>query len=259
MDTDGVPVELVEEPLPEKSGYWGLWSTIGFSMLVVLVDLGANVLAVVGFIVVNKILDSDYDPMSTAVPLEHNGLMLAIGMILSTPVAVGLIVLLIHVRRGIPVRQYLALRPVSIGKLLFWLAATGLFIVGEEVLSDATGNDTVPKFMIEAWQTAGWLPLLWLAVIVLAPLVEETFFRGFLFVGLRNSALGGAGAVLVTSGIWAVSHTQYDLFHMSIIFAVGLLFGIARIRSRSLYVPLAMHGLMNLVATVQVAWVITEL
>ena len=93
-------------------------------------------------------------------------------------------------------------------------------------------------------------------MVVAAPLGEETLFRGFLFKGILHSRLGGAGAVLLTALIWALLHRQYDLFDMANIFAAGLLFGCARLRTNSIYPCLLMHGLMNLIATIEVAMVI---
>jgi len=114
----------------------------------------------------------------------------------------------------------------------------------------------VPEVMVQTYQTAGIPPLLWLAVVVAAPLGEETLFRGFLFKGILHSRLGGAGAILLTALIWAVLHRQYDLFDMANIFVAGLLFGYARLRSNSIYSGLLMHALMNLIATIQVVTVI---
>jgi hypothetical protein len=110
--------------------------------------------------------------------------------------------------------------------------------------------------MVQTYQTAGIPPLLWLAVVVAAPLGEETLFRGFLFKGILHSRLGGAGAIVLTALIWAVLHRQYDLFDMANVFAAGLLFGYARLLTNSIYPCLLMHALMNLIATIQVATVI---
>ena len=46
-------------------------------------------------------------------------------------------------------------------------------------------------------------------------------------------------------------HLQYDVYQIGTIFFIGILLGVARIRSGSLYVPLAMHTLINLLATVE--------
>ena len=86
-----------------------------------------------------------------------------------------------------------------------------------------------------------------------APIFEETFFRGFKFRGIRHSRLGPPGAVLATALAWTLMHAQYDVFALLQVFASGLLLGLARLKSQSLYVPLAMHSAANPIATVEVA------
>ena len=78
------------------------------------------------------------------------------------------------------------------------------------------------------------------------------FTGGFMFSGLKSSRIGPIGAIILTSLIWAGLHTQYDLYGMCQIFAGGLLLGYARLKSGSIFVPLAMHALMNLIATIEV-------
>jgi uncharacterized protein len=96
--------------------------------------------------------------------------------------------------------------------------------------------------------------LLWVAVVVCAPWGEEVFFRGFLFKGWLHSVLGGWGTVLLTSLIWAVIHLQYDLYGITTIFVGGLLLGYARLKSGSIYPPILMHTLMNVLAMTQTAF-----
>jgi len=181
-----------------------------------------------------------------------NGLILMVATGTTTPVSVGLIWLFAWLRRGLPVKDYLALKRVRGRHLARWLAL--LLCMG--VVSDLTtwlmGRPLVPEVMVTEYRTAVFPPLLWLAVIVGAPLAEELFFRGFVFKGLLHSFLGGTGAVLVTAGAWAVIHLQYDWYGMTNIFAAGLLFGYARLKTNSVYPCLLMHALMNLLATVQV-------
>ena len=59
------------------------------------------------------------------------------------------------------------------------------------------------------------------------------------------SFLKPLGAVVVTSVLWALLHLQYDVYGIFTILLVGLLLGAARIRTRSLVVPLALHALNN--------------
>lgn len=87
---------------------------------------------------------------------------------------------------------------------------------------------------------------------VAAPVFEELFFRGFFFRGIQQSRLGNVGAVLITSFFWSIIHVQYDLPLIIWIFLLGILLGIARARSNSTYLTIALHALLNLIATIQI-------
>ena len=80
---------------------------------------------------------------------------------------------------------------------------------------------------------------------------EEIFFRGFLFQGIRYSRLGPIGAIGITSFFWAAIHLQYDIYGIATIFALGILFGIARLKTGSIHLLMVMHSLASLVATIE--------
>jgi hypothetical protein len=105
--------------------------------------------------------------------------------------------------------------------------------------------------MIETYLTAGSVALLWLAIVVAAPLAEEVLFRGFLFTGFAASPLGAMGTIFLTSLVWAAIHVQYDLYGRFMIFLSGLLLGWARWRTQSVTTPILMHSFMNLVAMLE--------
>ena len=107
--------------------------------------------------------------------------------------------------------------------------------------------------METAYASADPLWVLWLALVVAAPIFEETFFRGFVFKGFAASPIGPGGAIAVTAALWAMMHTQYDAYGIATVFAIGVLLGVARWRTGSLWVPLAMHGVANVIATVEAA------
>jgi hypothetical protein len=65
--------------------------------------------------------------------------------------------------------------------------------------------------------------------------------------------MGPVFAVLVTAGLWAMTHQQYDWYGITVILAGGIVLGIARLRTRSIWVCFAMHATGNLVATIEVA------
>lgn len=147
--------------------------------------------------------------------------------------------------------SYLAITPFSRNEAIFWVLWLGVVLLVTDLIRIASGKPVVPEVMQTIYSTADSKPLIWIALIVAAPLFEELLFRGFLFQGLRRSVLGGSGAVALTALIWAVIHQQYDLLGMVSIFAIGILLGLARWRSGSVLLPFAMHVMTNLVATIQ--------
>lgn len=192
-----------------------------------------------------------------AIPIEvlaNRGWALALVTLLSLPAVVGLCIWFAVLRPGWSAAAYLGWVPCSGKAIALGLVAAALLGAGYDLLSQALGRPVVPDFMVEAYATAGFVPLLWAAVVLAAPLGEELFFRGFLFRGWAASALGGWGTVVLTSGLWAVIHLQYDLYDMVAVFLMGLLLGGFRLKTQSLRPPLIMHIAFNLVATIQVAW-----
>lgn len=104
------------------------------------------------------------------------------------------------------------------------------------------------------WDFRPWLaaPLLAsilrvLAVGILGPIAEELIFRGW-FLGVLMKRIGTPLAILVTAAGWAALHYEYSWAVLGVILVDGLLLGLARWRTRSVYPPIAMHILYNLYA-----------
>jgi beta-phosphoglucomutase len=230
---------------------WGFWATLGLGMLI-----GGSILLIqlavgISLGIAAGITDDTgwIDPNN----LDTNGFAWALITLVTTPVAVGLVVLCAWLKPGVSVREYLALRPVSRRRLLRWCLVLLAFALLVDLTTLLLQKPIVPEVMVEAYRTAGWPPLLWIAVVLGAPIGEELFFRGFLFRGWMHSPLGAWGTVVTTSVIWAFIHQQYDLHGIMIIFAAGLLLGYSRLRSGSIYPPIVMHALMNILAMTQTA------
>lgn len=81
--------------------------------------------------------------------------------------------------------------------------------------------------------------------ILLAPLFEETIFRGFLFGGLRQR-LGWQKSALVSSALFAAGHFSIAAFIPT--FTLGLLFSYLYHRSNSLWPGIILHTLINSVS-----------
>ncbi|HOX27212.1 MAG TPA: CPBP family intramembrane metalloprotease [Candidatus Krumholzibacteria bacterium] len=148
-------------------------------------------------------------------------------------------------------REYLALRPVKAPALVLWLASGLLAGLAFDFAAPRLGVDEVPEFMREAVSTGGRAPWLWLGIVVAAPLFEEAFCRGFLLTGWQATSLGPWGAVALISFLWTLAHLQYGPVELAWVFLLGLLLGAARLKSGSLWTPIAMHVVLNLVGGLQ--------
>ena len=179
--------------------------------------------------------------------------MFSIATLATAFVCVPLVVGIAKLKKNSDLRDYLALQPVSARSLMRWLGMLAVLIVLADGLTVLLGRPIVPEFMSAAYGSARPAWLLWLALVLAAPLFEEIFFRGFLLKGFASSVVGPAGAVALTSALWAVIHTQYDFYGMGTIFVLGVLFALARLLTRSLVVPLTLHAVTNLVATAEAA------
>jgi membrane protease YdiL (CAAX protease family) len=86
-----------------------------------------------------------------------------------------------------------------------------------------------------------------LAVCILGPTVEEFIFRGMLFSWLKER-IHIAFVILLTAVSWALLHWSYSWPVIAVIAIDGILLGLARWRTRSVFTPVAMHMLYNLYA-----------
>lgn len=251
---DGVAERTFEEHSRPKP--WGFWMTIVFTLLILLTFFAVQLVALVAHIATTE-------PPPGATTLEKrvdlatkNGDVVSLLKILEVLVVPAVCVLFAWLKSGISVREYLALRRVSASTCAVWLGVAVGLAVGLDFGTWLAGRQVVPDVMLDFYRSASYVPLLWLAVVVAAPISEEFVFRGFTFVGLQESWLGTYGTIFVTAIVFAVIHLQYNLAGILSIFVVGLLLGIARVRSNSLFVPIAMHAIHNLIAMLELVYVI---
>jgi membrane protease YdiL (CAAX protease family) len=185
--------------------------------------------------------------------LALNGDVVAVSTILSTPACLLALFIAVKLRRGATLDDMLALRLPPLRMLATWLLAAVAFAALSDALTVLLGKPVVPEFMKAVYKSADNRGLLWIAFVVAAPVFEELLFRGFILTGLASTRIGPRGAVIVASVAWALIHTQYDLYGVATILAMGLLFGWARVKTDSVVTPLAMHMAANLIATIEAA------
>jgi len=81
--------------------------------------------------------------------------------------------------------------------------------------------------------------------VIVAPLVEEVFFRGFVFAGLRRQ-YGWKKAAFISAALFAVIHVTPTA--MIPIFILGLIFAYLYHRSNSIWPAVLMHVSTNALA-----------
>jgi uncharacterized protein len=242
-------------PESESSGpgpnLWAGWPTIGFGAIIFFIYFVAQSLVAVVFVFSNILTSQTIDP-ARIMELITNGLLISVATVVSTVVGVGFIILFIKLRRGASIAEYLSLKSINWKIYLIILAAAiGLLAIsyGFDLVVKETQNT---NFMINAYNTSVWPVLLWVAVVIFAPAFEEGFFRGFLFSGLRQSRLGAIGTIAFTAITWAALHAlQYDLYGVITVLILGIVFGIVRLKTGSLWSTLFLHSLWNFAAMLQ--------
>ncbi|MEF2148404.1 CPBP family intramembrane glutamic endopeptidase [Aquilutibacter rugosus] len=177
--------------------------------------------------------------------LVSNGNVLIMATLLAFVVTVPLMLLVIRLKRGSSIRDYLALHAASLRDYVKWIAIMAIAVVVLGLIGESMNEKSADAFTQGVFDSANNKVMLFLAVAVLAPVFEELFFRGFLYKGLANSRLGVNGAIVLTSLLWAVIHLQYDWYPIFMIFVMGVLLGLARHRTGSIGVPIAMHAFNN--------------
>lgn len=235
---------------------WGFWSTTIFGVLSILVWVLAQTLA---GLAVLKWLGTSLDASDLELNIiTTHALTISIATIASMPPATAVLILAVW-RARCSITEYFALTWPCRKDLLIGIAIVVVLLPLGDLTSYLTGHDIVPAAVVDAYKTArasGHILTLAFALVVIAPLMEELLFRGFLFRGYAASRLGVTGAILLTSVIWASMHIQYDVFYIVQIIVLGCVFGWVRWRSGTTLLTIILHALVNLTALLQVAYLV---
>ncbi|MEN3975661.1 CPBP family intramembrane glutamic endopeptidase [Emcibacter sp. SYSU 3D8] len=177
-------------------------------------------------------------------PSTANDPMLAYGIIANL-LGIAAIMKLADWRAPGRATSYLAIQPFDRDMLWRWIAIAGALFATEWIVEAVVR----PAFDIPPPQT--WLDgvpfgaLLVLTVIITGPVLEELLFRGFLLEGLLPTRLGQAGALTLSALAWTLLHFQYDLLSLLFVFALGIIFGLARLATGSLLPAILLHVAWN--------------
>ena len=123
-------------------------------------------------------------------------------------------------------------------------AASALYDVVKGPLGLQTNTDALAEqIKIAPLTTLGLL----LAGALVAPICEEVFFRGFVLPGIARSIPIWA-AVVVSSLLFGAAHV--DLGSLAPLVVIGLLLGVVRWKTRSLWPSIFLHTLNNVAALI---------
>ena len=129
------------------------------------------------------------------------------------------------------------------GGVLAWIGST---VVAGAVatLLQALGMEVEPQAAAQAIERVDpWLVVI--ALVILAPIAEEVFFRGVVFNALRREA-GRRWAYVGSALLFAVVHL--DLVVLVPLFLLGLALAWLYERTNNLLAPMAMHAMVNAIS-----------
>ena len=131
--------------------------------------------------------------------------------------------------------------PPGLRVILFWVAIFAVAAAIQEMVGGYLGGEASPNW--DALTPARALRAA--TIVLLAPLAEETALRGTLFGDLVKKGAHPALTVLIPAAVFALIHFQYAGWGLLFIFVDGVIFGLARLRTGSLFVPVLLHALGN--------------
>jgi CAAX protease family protein len=174
--------------------------------------------------------------------LARHGDVFALATIIGTMAGILTLVVIVMWHR-IPLASQWPLE-VRVAALAPWLLAEAalfsLAVVATPFIDGGGG-----RLFAQAYASATVPALQWIAFGLAVPVFEEQAVRGLLLPALAATRMGERWAVVATSLLWTSAHGGRGAISLVILFAFGLLLGMARLRSRSLTPPLAMHVAWN--------------
>jgi len=187
--------------------------------------------------------------------LVNAGLLIAASQGLGTQLAQSAVLILVQLVYLLPlivILLYRQIHPKALGFGGFEWSTLGLgcglliisymFILVHNTILTLLGVTTQGDEILQLFNALD-SPIWFIIVgVVFAPVVEELFFRGFLFQGFRQK-YGWIGGMLLSSTIFAMAHL--DLAALLPTFILGCLLAYMYQRSNSVWPGIILHVLIN--------------
>jgi membrane protease YdiL (CAAX protease family) len=238
----------LEAPSPP---HWKFWGTLIWGGILMACFIVSQVLILAIYIVSTSGVVTADEARALTLSLQTDGLAVTLCIFTATLVCLPCLLGVIKLKKNAGIKAYLGFDRLTRSQVIRWGGLLAVVLLASDIVTYLLGRPVVPDIMTAIFRSAKYPPLLWMALIIAAPIFEECFFRGFLLRGLAPSLLRPVGAIIITSALWAVIHTQYDLYEMATIFVFGCILGAAWLKTNSIVLVIGLHGFANLVATVE--------
>lgn len=144
-----------------------------------------------------------------------------------------------------------------------WIVAFPLVLFLSQVLEafitkifnlTALPEQVAVKYLKATFHESLYFTLAVISIVILAPLIEETLFRGFLQSYIRKH-LGSRQAIVITSFCFSLFHFSFDqgVGNISIIlslFVLALFLGFLYEKRGSLLAPITLHATFNAISVI---------
>ena len=174
---------------------------------------------------------------------QWDGLFESAGIILAEMVYLLPVLLILAWRRVHPKHLgFGRFDAVTMGIGCSLLIAGYIVIILHNVVLMALGVDTQGEAILKIFSELDSPIWFFIVGVVFAPLVEEIFFRGFLFQGFRQR-YGWIAAIIISSSIFAAAHLDPVSFIPT--FVLGAVLAYVYHRSNSVWPGIILHFLVN--------------
>jgi len=173
--------------------------------------------------------------------------------------------------------DFWALQPITTKRLFIWAGLGLIFWVVSTFIGEWL-NIPVEQFMLDVKEASDSVTVVSLVVITICivvpiteelvfrgwlyskitqtklgniPITEELVFRGWLYSKITQTKLGNIGALILSSIIFTIIHSQYDnTITFLMIFLLGLLLAFVRYRTGNISYSIAIHMIFNSLSTI---------
>ncbi|MBS4210436.1 CPBP family intramembrane glutamic endopeptidase [Bacillus sp. FJAT-50079] len=176
---------------------------------------------------------------------------LAAGIWIVFSFALGLIIILLLLRKAVPFTKVEKAEPMPIGRSITW-AIGGVFLaflsqIIAVLIERALGINPVSENTQLIMKMITLVPMVVIASSLLGPILEEIVFRKVIFGTLYNRFPFWVSA-LISAIVFSLAHQEPE--HLLLYAAMGFTFSYLYVKTKRIIVPIISHMAMNTLVTV---------